>query len=352
VNVSLDVHRLLPIAAVGLVAVLAALLVPRGLGGGSSAAGAQQVFDRALQENAKSGTVDMHVTFVLEAGGRAITVADTAVTGAGSDAQGGRPEQGRLHWSEQIAGQQPAVFDELASGNRGYIQVDGVWYRLSPAQYKRVFASSGNNQTPAQSLGFDPRHWLTNPKLASTNAHVGGVQANEISGDADGEKVLTDLGFYKGAGSARAQQFVDVMKGASKTGRVELFAGKQDGILRRLSVSAQADASKNVPPLRGTLTFTLGFDKVNQPVKVTEPKNALPPSRIAGIPRAKLGTQADEVLGPAGQAKPSGTGGQHRTPQQRKAVGTRTKPSRQAYVSCVQAAQDLAALERCQALLP
>jgi len=85
---------------------------------------------------------------------------------------------------------------------------------------------------------------------------------------------------------------------------------------------------------------------------VTEPKNALPPSRIAGIPRAKLGTQADEVLGPPHQPKPSGTGDQRRIRQQGHAVGTKTKPSRQAYVSCVQAAQDLAALERCQALLP
>ena len=67
-----------------------------------------------------------------------------------------------------------------------------------------------------------------------------------------------------------------------------------------------------------------------------------------------VGIQWDpsKPLGPPQQAKPSGTGGQRRTRQQRHAVGTKTKPSRQAYVSCVQAAQDLAALERCQALLP
>jgi len=351
VNLSLDVHRLLPIAAVGLVALLAALLVTRGLGGGSTAASARQVFDRALKEEPKSGSLNMRVSFVLEAPGRAINVVDTVFTGAAADARGGQPEQARTHLSERVVGQPPVLLDEVASGNRGYIQVDGVWYRLSPAQYKRVFDSS-KNETLIQSLGFDPRRWLTDPKLESTNAHVGGVQANQIGGDVDADMVLTDLGFYKGASSARAQQFVDIMKGASKKGNVELFAGKQDGILRRLSVTAQADASKNVPPLRGTLTFTLGIDKVNEQVKVTEPKNALPPSRIAGIPRAKLGTQADEVLGPPHQPKPSGTGDQRRTRQQRHAVGTKTKPSRQAYVSCVQAAQDLAALERCQALLP
>ena len=351
-NLSLDVHRLLPIAAVGLVAVLAAVLVTRGLGGGSTKAGAQQVFDRALQENAKSGAITMRVGFVLEAGGRTVTVLDTSVSGAGADAQGGRPEQGRLHWSERVVGQAPVQFDELATGNRGYIQVDGVSYRLSPAEYKRVFDSSGKSEPLAQSLGFDPRQWLRDPKLESTNAHVGGVQANQIGGDVDADRVLTDLGFYKGASSVRAQQFVDIMKGASKKGHVELYAGKQDGILRRLSVTAQADASKNVPPLRGTLTFTLAFDKVNQPVKVSEPANALPPSRLASIPRAKLGTQAEEVLGPPQQAKPSGTGGQRRTHQQRRAVGTKTKPTGQAYVTCVQAAQDLASLDRCQALLP
>ena len=347
-NLSVDLHRLLPIAAVGFVALLAALLVTRGLREGSTTAGARQVFDRALQTEPRSGAVNMRVNAVLQSQGRSITVADTVLTGVGAEAQGGRPRQASMRWSERLAGQKPVQVDELASGNRGYIRVDGVWYRLSPAQTNRVFASTGNGETLIQSLGFDPRHWLTDPKLESTNAHVGGVRANQISGDVDVQRVLADLGLYKGAAAARAQQFA----GASGKAHVDLFAGKQDGILRRMSATAETGASKNAPPLRGTLTFTLGIDKVNEPVKVTEPKNALPPSRIAAIPRAKLGTQADKVLGPPPQAKPSGTGGQRRTPQQRHAAGTRTKPSGQAYVSCVQGAQDLAALERCQALLP
>jgi hypothetical protein len=352
VNLSLDLHRLLPIAAVGVVALAAAVLVARGVGGGSTAASARQVLDRAFQEEPKSAALNMRVGFSLEAAGRQITVADTVVSGEAADTAAGKPDQERFRWSEQVAGQEPVVLDQIATGGRGYIKVDGQWYRLSPEQYKRVFESDAEDKTLVESLGFDPRHWLRDPKLESTNTHVGGVVANQISGDVNGDAVLTDLGFYEGASSARAQQFADTIKGAAKKGHMDLFAGKQDGILRKLSVTAQADASKNVPPLRGTLTFALGLNKVNQPVKVEEPKGALPPARIADIPKAKLGSQADEILGPSGNGKPSGTGGQRRTRQQRHAAGTKARPSRQSYITCVQGAQDVAALERCQALLP
>jgi hypothetical protein len=351
VNLSPDLHRLLPVVAVGFVALLAAVLVTRGLGGGSTTASAQQVFDRALKEEPKTAAITARASFVLEGPGGQVTIVDTVVSGEGADAASGRPEAGRLHFAEHVAGKPRILLDEVAVGNRGYVRVDGTWYRLSPAQFQRVFEDDNKDETLVETLGFDLRSWLRDPKLESTSAHVGGVEANEISGDVDGEAVLTDLGFYEGASSPRAQEFVDTIKAAPKKGHVELFAGKQDGILRKLSVTAQADASDSVPPLRGTLTLSLGLHKVNQPVKVEEPKGALPPSRIAEIPRAKLGSQADEILGPD-KAKPSGTGGRRRTRGERQQAGTGARPSRQAYVDCVKGARDLAALERCQALLP
>jgi hypothetical protein len=188
---------------------------------------------------------------------------------------------------------------------------------------------------------------------------VGGVKVNQISGDVNTDAVLTDLGFYKpgNVSSPEAERFAGLLKTATKHGTMTLFAGKQDGILRRLSVSAQADAAKSTPPLRATLTFALGLDKVNQPVTAEPPKSALPPAAIAQIPRAKLGSEADDVLGPATPARrPSGT--ETRRRPGRSAPGTphraKHKPRRsaQAYLDCVQAAQDLSTLERCQALLP
>jgi hypothetical protein len=136
---------------------------------------------------------------------------------------------------------------------------------------------------------------------------------------------------------------------------MDLFAGKQDGILRKLTVAAQTDPAQGTQ-LRSTLTFALGLDKVNQPIKVEPPKNALPPASIASIPRSKLGDEADDVFGVPATSKPAGTGGgkarkHHKAAAQAPAKVT-PKRSQRAYVNCVQAAEDLAALERCQPLLP
>jgi hypothetical protein len=349
---SFDTHRLLPIVAVGAVALAAAVLVARGVGGGSRAASAQQVLDRALKEEPKSGGVSARVSFTVEVPGNQVA-SESAMSGVGADAASGRPAQERSHWTDRAPGNAPAVHDELAIGDRGYIGVDDRWYRVTPAQYKRLF-DSGENKSLFQSQGFDPRRWIKNPKLESTTSHVGGVEANQIGGDLDAEKVLDELGVYKGVGSPRAQQVADAIRAAPKHGTINLFVGKQDGILRKLSVVTQADASKHVPPLQLTLSFALGIDKVNQPIKVTEPKGALPPARIADIPRAKLGSRADKVFGPAAKPgqKRASPGGHARTRSHKGAAPTTAKRSRQAYVSCVQGAQDLATLDRCQALLP
>jgi hypothetical protein len=390
VNLSFDIHRLLPILAVGLVALAAAVLVARGVGGGSTAASAQQVLDRSLKEEPQSGAVNMRVNVTVDLSGKQFA-SQLVMTGAGANAAAGRPAQGQYHWSERAAGKAPAVHDEVAVGGRGYIGVDGRWYRVTPVQYKQLF-DSAQGKPLFQSQGFDPRNWIKNPKLESTTSHVGGVQANQISGELDAQRVVDELGVNKGAGSLAAQ-VANAMRAAPKQGTINLFVGKQDGILRKVSVVAQADGSKSVPPLRLTLSFASGLDKVNQPVKVAEPARALPPARIAGVPQAKLGSRADKIFGPAAKPaqkpaparghartrphkpaqkpaptrrhartrphkpvkpaqKPAPTRGHAPTQPQKPAPPARVKRSRQAYVGCVQAAQDLAMLERCQALLP
>ena len=353
-NLPADLQRLLPILAVGIVALAAAVLVTRGLGGDSSAS-AQQVLDRALKEEPKSAALNRRISFSLQAGGKSTILADTVISGVGADTAPGKPATERLHTTERFAGRAPVSLDEISTGERGYIRAGGQWYQLSPAQYRRVFEPD-TNETFVESLGFDPRRWMRDPKLESANVNVGGVEANHISGEVDAEAVLTDLGFYTGANveSAQAQQFIDVIRKAAKSGTMDLFAGKQDGIIRKLSVNAQIDASKNVPPVEATLVFAFGLDKVNEPVKVSAPQGALPSARIAGIPRAKLGESADEILGPP--SKPSGSGGQAEKRQKSAAAKPKkVRPkqrSAQSYLSCVQAAPDLAALERCQAVLP
>jgi hypothetical protein len=303
--------------------------------------------DRALKEDAKSAEFAVRVTFGIDNGGKGTTLVNRVVTGAGSDTAL------RQHFSDTVAGKDQVSFDELATGGKGYIQVDGQWYELSDAQYKRVFPA-GQSNSFIEALGFDPRRWMQDPKL-ETSANVGGVEANHVSGAVDANTALADMGFYDGATTPAAKEVVNAIKASTKHGTMDLFAGKQDGILRKLTVTAQTDPAAGTQ-LRSTLTFALGLDKVNQPVKVEAPKSALPPARIATIPRSKLGDEADDIFGVPTASKPSVSGGNTRKHHKKAAAPTqhKAKPKRseKAYVSCVQAAQDLAALDRCQPLLP
>jgi hypothetical protein len=354
VNLPADFQRLLPILAVGVVALAAAVLVTRGLGGDSSAS-AQQVLDRAIKEEPKSGALNARFTFTVQAGGDETTAADIVIDGEGADTAPGKPPKERFHHTERVNGQAPVSYDELSTGERGYIRVDRQWYQLSPAQYKRVFEPDKGEETLVEALGFDPRHWMRDPELESTNARVGGVEANHVHGAIDAETVLNDLGIYSDVNpnNANAQRFVQILRSASKSGTMDLYAGKEDGIIRKLSVTANADASSSTPPVRATLTFAFGLDKVNQPVEVVEPKGALPSARIADIPRAKLGDAADEVIGPPPGPKQADAPKQpKRDGGSQSAAPRKERPSAQAYLSCVQAAPDLAALQRCQRLLP
>ena len=349
-NLPADVQRLLPIIAVVLVALGAAVLVTRGLGG-EAAGSAQQVLDRAIQEEPHSAAVSMRLTFAVKnaSTGKGATAVDWIASGDLTDSSQGNLSNGRIHLAERTANQTPVSLDEVAAGDQGFIRLGGRWYRVSPAQYKRIFRPGGKTSL-IEALEFDPRKWIRDPKLEGT-ARVDGVEANHLSGDVDTDAMLTDMDFYKqdpneSASERRLTQFV---RSAKKHGNADLYAGKQDGILRKLSVTSRIEPSGGGAPLRGTLTFAVGFGKVNQPVKVAAPGNALPPARIAQIPRSKLGGEADEVLGPA-SAPPAASHAPKRHARAR--PHHRTRPTTKRYLNCVQAAEDLQALERCQALLP
>jgi hypothetical protein len=145
--------------------------------------------------------------------------------------------------------------------------------------------------------------------------------------------MLTDLDAFEvdPTDSPASRRVTAAIKAAPKRGTMDFQAGKQDGILRKGSVNGQMNAMVGTTPLHIALTLTFAFTDVNQPVTVRAPKGALSPSRIRRLSRAKLGSLANDVFGAR--------------------TGKRRRGGR-SYVTCVGAAKDLIALERCQKLLP
>ena len=323
-NLPADYQRVLPVLLVSVLALGAAVLVVRGLGGADDTTSAQQILDRAAKKEPKSGHLNARFTFSISSPaqrGRTWKM-DSRVSGRGTDVPGGKTAQ-ILHFTERTTGKGPVSVDELSTGQQGFVRVGATWYRLTRTQSKRVFESNS-----IQSPNVDPLQWAINPKLAGTR-HVDGVQANHLIAEANINAMFADLELFKGeAGDTSAVRALNkAVNATAKRGTMVVDVG-EDGVLRRLAVSGQLDTLTTVP-LHMATTFSFAFSRVNEPVSVRAPGRALSSSRIRRLARARFGGQADDILGPQ-----------------------KRRPGRASYVTCVGDAQNLAALARCQKLLP
>jgi hypothetical protein len=234
---------------------------------------------------------------------------------------------------------------ELSAGERGYLRVQGQWYELTQAQARRVFndKQTGRRSSSLKEAGIDLEKWIQSPRLEGT-AQVGGIATDRIVGTLNVDEMLAGMD-DEGENSAADPFYRD----AQKQGEVELFVGKEDGILRKLSV--RSEIVPRLPNGTANIDFRvdLAFTEVGEPQRITAPKNALPPGRIREVPRSELGESADAIYPPR-----NGAGGRRSNQNGAQGSGGRTSARRnsQAYVNCVEQATDTAALEKCQALLP
>jgi hypothetical protein len=181
---------------------------------------------------------------------------------------------------------------------------------------------------------------------------VAGVPVQHLTADFDVDRAFADLQ----EAAARSGQAAEVPSSTSQIARsvkqatVDLYAGKSDHILRKLTVTGQLEGGGPAggQGLHGSVAFDLAVSDVNQPQRITAPRHA-----------AKIGELAGGAVGEAGPGKATGGGrGKAVAGHGRKSDhggGKRsagTQRSAKGYVACVQAAQDMQALAKCQALLP
>ena len=182
---------------------------------------------------------------------------------------------------------------------------------------------------------------------------VEGVRVVHLTADFDTARALADLR-QAAAQSGQAGQIPNstakTISEAVKDTGVDIYTGESDHLLRKLTVTGRFEGSNpsGGQELRGTVRFDLQVSDVNRPQEIRAPRNAVPVSRLGDGP---LGSN----LTPGSAARPRRAkpardrGGRGRTGS----AGTqRRQRTSQAYVSCVQQAQDLPALDKCQALLP
>jgi hypothetical protein len=333
-NLPFDLQRLAPFIAVAVLATAGLFVVTRSVGGGGGSSGADSnvVAEKAFSENPKTAVLTTKALVKVEgADSRSFIF---AATGPVEESGPGKIDKADLQIDESTGARNTSL-RLVSTGDRGYLKADGRWYELSDRQFKNLFAGRGGSGTFVSDLGFDVAKWIKNPKIDG-GSRVDGVEVQELSGELDSGAMAADVRRLDSGA------LDSVLQNAQPGGRVSVFAGKADGIVRRIEVTGSATGKKAA---RATLRFEVAQVAVNEPQKIEAPKSALPAGRIAGIDRKALGSRAEALRTGGGEKPTKGNSG----------TGAKPKSSRRsgkAYVNCVAQAQTGAALEQCQALVP
>jgi hypothetical protein len=173
--------------------------------------------------------------------------------------------------------------------------------------------------TDTSGCDIDLESWLTNLTNEGTE-DVGGAETVHISGDADVNTILTDIGNLASAvPSASAQGFdpsqLGTISDAVTDASIDVYSGVDDHVLRKLDATLTIDPSAIaggavIPVSNIQISFSVEIDGVNEDQTISAPSGAKPISQLLG----DLGVSPDALggLGSLGGGIPgadSGSGG-------------------------------------------
>jgi hypothetical protein len=192
----------------------------------------------------------------------------------------------------------------------------------------------------ASACNFDLSSWITN--LTNEGSEdVGGASTIHISGDANVDQILTDIGnLASSVPNASSSGFdpsqLSLVSGAVTNASIDVFSGTDDHVLRKLEANLTIDPSAIAPsgtalPVSNiTVSFAVEIDGLNEPQTIEAPAGAKPISQLfsdIGIDPSALGG----ALGATSGGGSSSSGG--------------------AYLQCVQQATTPAEINDCASQL-
>ena len=185
-------------------------------------------------------------------------------------------------------------------------------------------------------------------------ALVGGVQTDHVSAGVNTDKVVDD--FVELASKSGASEVSKVsgddkrkLKDALHDARLDLYSGKADGILRKLSMHSEVEASGG----SGNVYFNVEFIDIDKPQKIIAPLTSRPFSQLesdlqvgglAALGGGQGAVQGGSSRSPSGSSSAEGGSvgaGSSAVPQESRA-----------YLKCISKAGTPQALQGCAGLLP
>lgn len=340
---SVAVRRRRALLAAVLAVVVIAIVAVVVLGGGSESAAdtVQRAFGKG--EAVKSARVDAKIALTGSAAGGDQPL-NLAVKGPYEAGTKGRASFDlALGLDGQAAGGAEGL-GLLGAGGKTYLKLGGQPFEVSSAVVDdaKDDGSAKGSGLSFSSLGVDPRSWLKDPQRVG-DERLAGEDVTHVRSGVDVDRLGADLKKLLGKATkvaatssqkketTQAAKTIDRLKKDIKTARIDVWAADGEGALRRMKVDMTLTS--------GRVVLDLGLSKVNDPVKITAPKNALPLEQLLQAIQAsgttgKTGAAADgsgsgSASGSTGSSGDSGDSGDS---------GAASGSGSSAYDQCVAAA--------------
>jgi hypothetical protein len=182
----------------------------------------------------------------------------------------------------QTANGSSATATLASDGKRGWIIANGTTTPLTDAQAATLLSGTQALEGGEGGLSrFDVASWIEDPQQ-SDGGEVGDAETDRVTGKLDVVAAANDLmGFAALAGREGSQiegADADRLREATRSSSVDLFTGKDDRLLRKLTLSADLgfDVPQSLKRALGTtvgakIDFLLAVDRPNAPVRVKGP---------------------------------------------------------------------------------
>lgn len=268
----------------------------------------------------------------------------------------------------------------VSTSDKGYVKYQGTAYEV-PSDIFGAFKlgfQQGQKQTQTETnaqtqpdlaaLGIDPKKWLTNVQVQD-NAQVAGTDTYHVSAQIDVNEIANSLNtIIEKAGSfAQAtgqggnlpkklsQEDLDKFKRALQNPTIDLYTGKDDFILRKLSFKAKISNPDDTKQT-ADVTLEVELNNLNQPQTINAPQNVKPLSDLLqqfGLgDLGNLGNLGGDTGGGGDQGGSSGksSGGSNGVPTPPPVPQDVQKQSKK-YLDCVSKAKSPEKLQECVELL-
>ena len=321
-------------------------------GGGGGSEDPQQVLDQTFDNPTKitSGHLDLSLSGSAE--GQQSGNLTATIDGAFQTAKQNPAAFPQLDLNAKLdasgAGQSFSFQGGLvATKDNAFVEYQGQAYEVGTKLFSRFTqayeqatrqaqaAQGGQSSSFFDQFGIDPKTWLTNVSNEG-DEDVEGTDTIHIHGDADVKRIFSDLGKVAKRAPGGAPQIspaqLDQVKSAIKQASIDVYSGKDDHLLRKLSLSLTVapPQSANAQVNTVSIDFSLTLSDVNETQSIEAPSGAKPISDLL----RQLGIGGAGPLGSLGStggpSAPGGGGG-----------------ASQAYLNCIQNAQTAQQINKC-----